>query len=60
MLAVGYNNMCCLQGHSTWLAPTPPEYLGNPQLEPLSVFVGQTLQFRVRAGGVALGERDGK
>jgi len=49
----------CLQGDSTWLAPTPPEYLGYPDREPLSVLMGETLQFRVRAGGVAIGERDG-
>lgn len=49
----------CLQGDSVWLAPTPPEYRGNPTLEPLPVLMGGTLQFRVRAGGVAIGERDG-
>eukprot|EP00802_Teleaulax_amphioxeia_P002402 Tamp_02404.p1 GENE.Tamp_02404~~Tamp_02404.p1 ORF type:complete len:889 (-),score=154.40 Tamp_02404:1609-4275(-) len=49
----------CIQGDATWLAPTPPEYLGHPDLEPLSVLMGHTLQFRVRAGGVPIGERDG-
>jgi hypothetical protein len=48
-----------LQGDSVWLPPTPPEYLGFPDREPLPVLMGETLQFRVRSGGVPIGTRDG-
>ena len=48
-----------MQGDSVWLPPTPPEYLGFSDREPLSVLMGETLQFRVRSGGVPIGMRDG-
>ena len=49
----------CMEGHSHWLPPTPPEHWEPPDRAPLPVQMGETLEFRVRAGGSAIGLSDG-